>query len=468
MMAPTRPASGRWLFSRRAPLGSALLLALAVVACRGESIRATPAVPTVERAAVPAVSATAEPTAIPPVAAAQPTAPPTPEAPATPATFSGQRAREDVERLAVGIGSRVAGSPAQDRAVEYLVSQYEAVGLSTERQSFRFPAYDDRGASLAVLAPEQFSLRAQTLTYSPGGEVEGQVAYVDLARPDDFQPADVRGKVALARRGEIRFSEKVSNLAAAGATAALIFNSEPGSFAGSLSGLGQVPAVGLSKEDGEQLLWLVQRGPTTVRLTVDADVQERTGVNVIASKPGGPRMVVIGGHYDSVPAGSGANDNASGTATVLEVARIVAARQYPFSVRFIAFGAEEEGLLGSRAYVGQLDQAARGAILAMINLDMVGVGDRLSFGGDATLVDKAAELAQADGVAFGRLSGRVASASDHANFQAAGVSTLFLNRPDDPHYHTSDDRAEYVKPELMASAGQIVLELLDRLAAENP
>ena len=145
MMAPTRPASGRWLFSRRAPLGSALLLALAVVACRGESIRATPTVPTVERAAVPAVSATAEPTAIPPVAAAQPTAPPTPEAPAPPATFSGQRAREDVERLAVGIGSRVAGSPAQDRAVDYLVSQYEAVGLSTERQAFRFPAYDDRG-----------------------------------------------------------------------------------------------------------------------------------------------------------------------------------------------------------------------------------------------------------------------------------------------------------------------------------
>ena len=116
----------------------------------------------------------------------------------------------------------------------------------------------------------------------------------------------------------------------------------------------------------------------------------------------------------------------------------------------------------------QLDPASRSAILAMFNLDMVGVGDRLSFGGDTGLAQRAGLLAQANGVAAGRLSGQKASASDHASFEAAGVPSLFLNRPDDPHYHTADDRAEYVKPELMAAAGQIVLELLDQLAADNP
>jgi aminopeptidase YwaD len=384
------------------------------------------------------------------------------------AAFSAQRALGDVRQLADGIGSRVAGSPAQDRAAAYLAGQLEAAGLTTEKQAFTFPAFQDRGSTLAIVAPHPMTLQTQTLAYSPGGEIEGEVVYVDLARDGDFTPADVRGKVALANRGEIRFGEKVANLAAAGATAVIIANNQPGNFGGSLTGRGELPVVSLSQEDGARLATLIKSGTTMVRLKVDSGMDERTGLNVIGTKSGSEHTVVIGAHYDSVSAGPGANDNGSGTATLLELARVVAGRQYPFTVRFVAFDAEELGLLGSRYYVSQLGRAERGGILAMINLDMVGVGDRLSFGGDPDLVERGVRQAGEAGVAASRLRGGGAMGSDHSSFLAVGIPSLFVYRSDDPHYHTAEDRSEYVSAAHLGVAGRVVLGLLDDLAVANP
>lgn len=379
--------------------------------------------------------------------------------------FSGRRARRHVDHLADQIGARVAGSPAQFAAADYLESQFMTAGLATERQLFSFPGFDDRGSSIEVLGPDGSAPECITLTYSAGGEVEGELVQVGLARHGDFDPASVRGRVGLAERGEIRFSDKVTNLAEAGAIGLVIFNNQPGSFAGSLVGPGEIPVVSISQEDGQRLLQQIRHGSTVVRLKVEADFQERTGLNVVATASGGPRTVVIGAHYDSVRAGPGANDNASGTATVVELARITVARQYPFTVRFVAFGAEEIGLLGSRHFVALLDDAARRSILAMINLDMVGVGDQLALGGDAELVDRGLQLSPETGQQAGRMGSGPNSSSDHASFQSAGVPALFVHRRDDPRYHTADDRTEYVLEEHLASAGQLVLALLDDLAA---
>ena len=458
------------------------LTAFALAACQQPAAQGGLLVPTVESARewTPVPEPTTAPTPLPteaPTAAPAPTAVPAPQ-PTTPAlasslaprptSFSADRAYADLQHLAVRIGSRVAGSPAQHQAADYLESQYRAAGLQVERQPLTFGAFDDHGSSLEVVAPGRATFQPQTLAYSAGGEVEAELIEVDLARPGDFDPAAVRGKIALAKRGEIRFAQKVANLAAAGARGVVIFNNVQRGFSGSLSSPAQIPTTGISLEEGEQLLDLMKSGPVTVRLKVDATVREGSGDNVVATKPGGPRTVVIGGHYDSVAAGPGANDNGSGTATILEVARVAATRDYPFSVRFVAFEAEEIGLLGSAHYVRQLDDPARAATLAMINLDMVGVGDRLSFGGDAPLVELARRSAAQLGIPAHQLRGNASSASDHASFQAVGIPSLFIYRGEDPNYHTANDRADYVSPDNLAIAGQIVLDLLDALAAGEP
>jgi aminopeptidase YwaD len=390
------------------------------------------------------------------------------EAPArAPATFSGAQAQQTVEYLANEIGSRVAGTSGEARAADYLAGRLGALGLTAELQPFTIQAYDDRGSTLEVVQPSPQSLDAQTLVYSPAGQTEGDLVDVGLGRAGDFDPAAVQGKVALARRGETRFLEKVTTLAAAGARAVIVYNNQPGNFAGNLGERGAVPSVSLSQEQGERLVSLAGSGAVTVRLRVDADDSERTARNVVASGGSGPRTVVIGAHYDSVRAGPGANDNASGTATMLEVARVVSERRYPFAVRFVAFGAEEIGLLGSRHYVSTLGEAERNEIAAMINLDMVGVGDRLSFGGDPVLVEQAIERASAIGIAAERMRDRGSSSSDHASFMAVGIPALFVYRGEDPNYHTAGDRAEHVRPEHLEVAGRIVLGLLDELAADT-
>ncbi|MEO7092453.1 MAG: M20/M25/M40 family metallo-hydrolase [Polyangiales bacterium] len=105
--------------------------------------------------------------------------------------------------------------------------------------------------------------------------------------------------------------------------------------------------------------------------------------NVVGWLPGKDprRLVVIGGHYDSrnterndgtVPA-PGANDSGSQTAVVLEVARVMAGHPYDATVVFVAFAAEEQGLLGSKAFVAHLAARFPGArVEAMLNCDIVG------------------------------------------------------------------------------------------------
>ncbi|MCA1672532.1 MAG: M28 family metallopeptidase [Actinobacteria bacterium] len=100
----------------------------------------------------------------------------------------------------------------------------------------------------------------------------------------------------------------------------------------------------------------------------------RTTVNVIAETAGGrdDNVVVVGAHLDSVPEGPGINDNGSGSSTILEVAIQMAKVNPRNTVRFIWFGAEELGLLGSEYYVSQLSAEEVGDIAVMLNFDMVG------------------------------------------------------------------------------------------------
>jgi aminopeptidase S len=109
-----------------------------------------------------------------------------------------------------------------------------------------------------------------------------------------------------------------------------------------------------------------------VQLNVNAQTRPAPTQNVIAEiGPTSGRVVMAGAHLDSVPNGPGIDDNGSGVATLLEVARAFGPRP-PGRVRLAFWGAEEEGLIGSGRYVRELTQAQRRDIAAYLNLDMVG------------------------------------------------------------------------------------------------
>ena len=139
--------------------------------------------------------------------------------------------------------------------------------------------------------------------------------------------------------------------------------------------------------------WPTARSRALTGLTARLKVDWRPGTyptsNVIAETPDGDpdSVIVVGAHLDSVGPGPGINDNGSGSATILEIAEQIRKVKPRNKIRFIWFGAEEHGLLGSEAYVDSLPQSERDKIAAMLNFDMVGSPNFVRFVYDGDLSD---------------------------------------------------------------------------------
>lgn len=216
--------------------------------------------------------------------------------------------------------------------------------------------------------------------------------------------------------------------------------------------------------------------------TVDAG---RTTCNVIARLPGADpalrdEVVVLGAHFDHIgrnDAGevwNGADDNASGTAALLQAARALAqARPRPArSIVFMAFGAEELGLIGSQFYVEHpLLPLAR--TVAMINLDMVGRGDKdlseLLVLGRATSPDLSRKLDEANQAVGLHLKEDhdLFENSDHFSFYAKGIPVLFLNSGLHKDYHQPTDEVQKIHPGKIRRTAQLVARLA-RSVADDP
>ncbi|MDO8691305.1 MAG: M28 family peptidase, partial [Dehalococcoidia bacterium] len=386
---------------------------------------------------------------------------------APPAGTSGERALRTVRYLAETIGSRPAGSPQERASAGYIAEQLRSYGYTPQTLDFSFPYFVDRGSTVQVVSPQGIQLHPLTLGLSAAGNVDGTIVSAGLGRPEDLPREGLKGRVALIQRGDITYELKVENVAKAGAVAAIIFNNAQGNFQGRLGQIAGIPAVSISLDEGNRLLQSLSGGEVSVRLSVDATSEQRTGRNIMATRQGAsPDTVIFGAHYDSVEAGPGANDNASGVAAVLELARL--ARPGALTQRFIAFSAEELGFYGSSSYVSTLSLQERQQVKAMVSLDMVGVGERMRFGGDQQLVDAGLAIAGGLGIQALRLEGSAAGGSDHTSFTSAGMAAALLTytvgNDLDPRYHTSEDRIAFVDPANIDKAVQVCQLLVARLA----
>jgi alkaline phosphatase isozyme conversion protein len=161
--------------------------------------------------------------------------------------------------------------------------------------------------------------------------------------------------------------------------------------------------------------------------------------NIIALKEGETaKRLVVGAHYDSTPVGQGYTDNATGIGLLLEVAARIKKVKTPYTVVFVAFGAEEDGLLGSRYYWDSLSDVERGATIGMVDLDAPAGGDELSvtsrFGGATWLRDDALSAADELGVplvtspeAPGRPAGIAWAPSDDLPFADHDIPTAVFS-----------------------------------------
>lgn len=297
--------------------------------------------------------------------------------------LAGTPAYDLVAELSDRIGARVAGTPEEEHAAGWALEAAARLGLPDGRiETFPIDGWVRGPERAAVIAPTAQPLVISTLGGSvptPDGGIVAEVAH--FATWEDLlaaAPGSLDGRIALVTERAIKAqdgagygatvrirSQGPSEAARRGAIAYL--HRAVGTHADRIANTGSVryaadapriPAASLSPPDAELLARLAAKGPVKVRLDTKPTLAPATSRNVIIDIEGAGRpdeYVLIAAHIDSWDGGTGALDDGAGIGIVLATAKLIAdLPQRPRrSVRVILFGAEEFGLLGSRAYVAR-------------------------------------------------------------------------------------------------------------------
>ncbi|MHC4135372.1 MAG: M28 family peptidase [Planctomycetota bacterium] len=439
-------------------------------------------------------------------------------APAGDADVSGERALAVLKTLASDdFGGRKSGLESGRRAEEWMAGQLAAIGLrpwngSTYYQEFKAsvteeskvpPVFEIVGGRKGVFLDDYVSLN-----YSGQGKVTAEVVFVGygIRAPkksyDDYKDLDVKGKIVMAVRGKPEgslFDEeryigyKSSTAADRGAIGFLLVEGDkavPGTIQEKYH-RAHLPAAWLSRRAADDLFKQAGRPDLAaqvkalepfplgvqVRLEIHARLlKDQPLRNVIGIWPGTTdEYVVVGAHLDHLGTDAvgnvynGADDNASGSAMLHEVARAVVAggREFRRTLVFCWFAGEEQGLLGSGAFVKEPPVPLR-KIAVMINIDMVGQGKPvLAVGGGGAYPRDAAFLRDFELEGFKIRRFRAGQNSDHYPFQAKGVPAFSVHtQGPHPNYHRPADDVENIRPELLELAGRFV-KRVGELAADS-
>jgi len=377
-------------------------------------------------------------------------------------------------------------------------------------EDFRPLSFSSSGSASGEVVFAGYGIHAPDLGYDDyaGLDVKGKVVLVLRYSPDGDDPASrFQPHMALRRKAsEARALGAVAVLVATGPVGARETAPVKISFDASFVDSG-LPVLGISTPLAEALFAghgftladlqqrMIERNepasrPLGVTAALTADVvQERAdAINVLATLPGSDpalsgEVVVVGAHYDHLGYGGegsgtlapgvravhpGADDNASGTAGMLEIARRMVAARPARTLIFAAFAGEEEGLLGSSHFV-QHPPLPKEQIVAMVNLDMVGrpkPGPALTIGGYGTAAQWQSLVEKLNANHHFKLSTNKGGfgASDHSSFYAADIPVLFLFTGAHEDYHKPSDTADTLRYKGMAEVVGFAADLTLRVA----
>ena len=368
-------------------------------------------------------------------------------------------------------GARAAGSDGYTAAVEWVAGELRDAGYEVTLDPVSTPSFSLSGPEvLEILAADAPDLQAprdfKAMLLSPSGDVTGALYALGFdtgAGPGDLKGigcdggawGDVpAGAIVLVQPGPCRVRTLVEHAQDAGAAA--LISSYPMWAPGQVrrptlldpDGLA-IPVVGATRDAGLALADAARAGEE-VRLRISTTTVMRQSHNVVAETPGGDpdRVVMLGAHLDAVIDGPGINDNGTGVAVILEVARQLATLTGggpTWKVRVAFWTGEELGLWGSVSYASSLSSSDRRSIAAYLNFDMLGSASGLRQVYDATALENPASAVlerlfsqafDADGLAWELAD--FGDASDHVQFAQLGVPVGGIGSGDACHHLACD------------------------------
>jgi hypothetical protein len=305
----------------------------------------------------------------------------------------------DANLGADGHPSRNSGEPGYKASADYVANLMKSWGYNVQIQTYHFDYFSFVGTpQFSQVSPNAHDFALVT-EWNPGrsnGTTTAEVQPVGgIIIPPTPTPSSssgctaadftgfVAGRIALIQRGTCTFGTKVLNAEAAGASGVIIFNEgnpgRTGVFNGSMvdsSGnpfIPSIPVAFTSFDTGSNFNSLYNGGtPATATLNVQSiEDPNRPDYNVIAESKGGDpnSTLVVDAHLDAIY-GAGMLDNASGSTTILDIAHMMSHVNPVHKLRFIWFGGEELGLLGSSYYVNNLSPTELGHIFYDLDSDV--------------------------------------------------------------------------------------------------
>ncbi len=392
-----------------------------------------------------------------------------------------------------GIGNRWLGTKGEIKARDYIVRRFEQFGLEdVHSEAFEYLNYRPKRCRLLVTRPGRHDVDCQPLEYSKNGEIEAEVVYAGGGSEAEFKSLEKIG-VSLRRKivaitsfspflatsycerkgvvGMIVISDAPNNY-----IRRLVARLDPSAFDASspLKYLSAFPGVITSLAGGQKLLSLLSAGKVRVRISHEGTYALKMSSNVVGMVRGAvepDKKVVVGGHYDSQLAGPLAWDNGTGVAALLEMARVLVEKRPRRTVVFIAFSAEEIGLIGAAAYAKRHARDLSKNAVGMINLDALSS----VFPAENTLwVTKNIEALSR---AKAREAGwKVDSVVDPKSFVFSDYYPFMLLRipstwiweypPMHPYYHTENDILDFVDAKKLLKVIEVNARVAFHLAFE--
>ena len=429
------------------------------------------------------------------------------------------QAMQHIETLASRpFAGRLAGSPGGLAAADYIATHFAQYGLQpagdngTFFQNFPITYTELTAAPELLVLTQDGTAVPQThfqdynptiFSYAGPGTGQGQVIWLDDCQSDDFAGQNLVGKIPLCQNIIARSDiASVSRTALEYGAEGLLLLTDPARYSPNFGNIYRetwvpdpIPTFRVYPDLTQDLLLdssttITNLLNTTSALPLSSTVQlslvapaasVHEARNVLGVIPGrdpayAHEIIIIGGHFDHLgqtPDGTiwaGANDNASGIAALLEIARSWHEQGYVprRTVLFAAWDGEEHGLFGSRHYVQQPRFPLENT-LAAIQMDMVGTGiDTLSIS-SGPLAEALEQAAQSLAVPTAVINlGR----SDHVPFLEVGVpSSLIIwvdQDVDIPSYHRPTDLPDVIEPDKLTAAAQVAATALLALADGEP
>jgi Zn-dependent M28 family amino/carboxypeptidase len=395
-------------------------------------------------------------------------------------TFTSDAGWTHLETL-VDVGNRMAGQAGERDGLEATRDALDAVGARDARiDDFEIQGWV-RGES--EIRAGDTAQDAIALPRSPAGEETAELLDLGYGLPEDFERADVEGKLVMVRSDVpeyydrfIHRTEKYYYAVEGGAAGFLFRNHVPGQLppTGSVGNddepIGAIPAVGVSKEVGARLARRFDGDD--ISLSVDCETPQAESGNVHAELgPDTDEEVLLTSHVDAHDIAEGAMDNGAGTALVVEAAKALAAREDELDtkVHVVCYGAEEVGLVGS-AYEAERVDFDR--IKAVVNNDGVVRGRDLQ-----AFTHGFDDLGDAVGRVADRLDHPIDAIprqqphSDHWPFVTWGVPGAMVMSDTGERGrgwgHTAADTLDKVDPRTLREQAILVTELVVELADES-